>query len=249
MTSTFGVGADFDEDLLSRLATNGGGHFYFIETPKQIPDFLASELGETLEVVLRDVCFEISFEHSLKADVINELPIERQPGRLLVRLGDMVSEQEISFVVAVVSDQPVPEGATIAVECRMSDAAGVLPPHPMTVNWQAVAAANDASQPVNVDVIFATASFVAENARRKALAANAAGDFEAAKAEVEGALHALHLFAKDDTRVLQLIEELQRELAEVQEAMSPMLRKSKHFASYLTSNSREAGGTARRKRP
>ena len=103
--------------------------------------------------------------------------------------------------------------------------------------------------PANGDVIFATASFVAENARRKALAANAAGNFDAAKAEVEGALRALHQFAKDDTRVPQLIEELQRELVEVQEAMSPMLRKSKHFASYLASSSRDAGGTARRKRP
>ena len=248
MTSTFGVGADFDEDLLSRLATNGGGHFYFIETPKQIPDFLASELGETLEVVLRDVCFEISFDHSIKAGVINELPCERQPGRMLVRLGNMVSDQEISFVVAMVCDEPVAEGATIAVECRMSDAGGVLPPHPMTINWQAVDAANDASQPVNADVIFATATFLAEKARRTALAANAAGDFEAAKAEVEAALHALHLFAKDDQRVRQLIKELQNELAEVQEPMAPMLRKSRHFASYLTSSSRAAGGTARRNR-
>jgi uncharacterized protein YegL len=55
ITSTFGVGQDFDENLLSQMAIEGGGHFYFIETPKQIPDFLASELGETLEVVARDV--------------------------------------------------------------------------------------------------------------------------------------------------------------------------------------------------
>ena len=50
-TSTFGLGADFDETLLSRLATAGGGHFYFIETPQQIPDFFTSELGEALEIV------------------------------------------------------------------------------------------------------------------------------------------------------------------------------------------------------
>ena len=59
-TSTFGVGADFDEVLLQRLAADGGGHFYFIEQPQQIPDLLASELGETLEVVARDAVFEIS---------------------------------------------------------------------------------------------------------------------------------------------------------------------------------------------
>jgi len=47
-TSTFGVGADFDETLLARIATEGGGHFYYIENARQIPDLLASELGETL---------------------------------------------------------------------------------------------------------------------------------------------------------------------------------------------------------
>ena len=59
-TSTFGVGADFDEELLSRIATEGGGHFYFIEQAQQIPDFFASELGETLEVVATDVVFEMT---------------------------------------------------------------------------------------------------------------------------------------------------------------------------------------------
>ena len=53
-TSTFGVGADFDETLLARIATEGGGHFYYIENAQQIPDLLASELGETLDVVAHD---------------------------------------------------------------------------------------------------------------------------------------------------------------------------------------------------
>jgi secreted protein with Ig-like and vWFA domain len=32
-TSTFGLGADFDERPMSRLSTEGGGFFYFIEQP------------------------------------------------------------------------------------------------------------------------------------------------------------------------------------------------------------------------
>ncbi|MCU0483065.1 MAG: VWA domain-containing protein [Chloroflexi bacterium] len=49
-TSTFGVGADFDEALLQAMAGAGGGHFYYIERPAQIPDLIASELGEALDV-------------------------------------------------------------------------------------------------------------------------------------------------------------------------------------------------------
>ena len=53
-TSTFGVGEDFDERLLRDMAHEGGGNFYFIETPAQIPDLLTSEIGEALEVVVRE---------------------------------------------------------------------------------------------------------------------------------------------------------------------------------------------------
>src|SRR5262245_13662155 len=54
-TSTFGVGADFDEHLLQAMADAGGGHFYFIESAAQIRDHMTSEVGESLEVVARGV--------------------------------------------------------------------------------------------------------------------------------------------------------------------------------------------------
>src|SRR5687768_1546758 len=58
-TSTFGVGADFDERLLRDMALEGGGNFYFISAPEQIPDLLTSELGEALEVVARRAAIEV----------------------------------------------------------------------------------------------------------------------------------------------------------------------------------------------
>jgi hypothetical protein len=59
-TSTFGVGNDFDERLLQELADAGGGHFYYIADAPQIRDAITSEVGETLEVVARDVTLEIT---------------------------------------------------------------------------------------------------------------------------------------------------------------------------------------------
>jgi Ca-activated chloride channel family protein len=52
-TSTFGVGADFDERLLRDMAHEGGGNFYFIEAASQIPAMLTGELGEALAAVCR----------------------------------------------------------------------------------------------------------------------------------------------------------------------------------------------------
>src|SRR6478752_4612672 len=58
-TSTFGVGADFDERLLRDIAHEGGGNFYFVESPAQIPDLVTSELGEALEIVARGAALHV----------------------------------------------------------------------------------------------------------------------------------------------------------------------------------------------
>lgn len=248
VTSTFGVGQDFNEHLLSKMATAGGGHFYFIERPKQIPDFLASELGETLEVVARDVVLQIDCDPGVDAMIVNEMPAERHDDRVSIRLGNLVADQELEIVVAAVFKGSHGQGANLGVECRIADRDGVLPNHPMAVKWQAVDSLTDANQPVNGDVIFAAATLLAERARRDALAANAAGNFEGAKRLIQEVLNDLRAFAQDDRRVVKIIDSLHRDELEFGDVMSPMLMKAKHFAAYQVLHSREAGGTARRKR-
>lgn len=49
--STMGVGEDFNEDLLTAMAEAGGGNFYYIADPDQIPAILARELQGLLATV------------------------------------------------------------------------------------------------------------------------------------------------------------------------------------------------------
>lgn len=245
-TSTFGVGADFDEDLLSRLAVEGGGHFYFIERPQQIPDFFASELGETLEIVARDVAFEMICDPGVDAMVLNDLPVDRQDDRLRVSLGNLVSDQEVSIVVAVAFKGTQEEGTSMGVESRIIDRDGILPSQPMAIQWEAVAAIKDQTQAINKDVLVEVATLVAVGAKRAALAANAAGNFEDAKRILQTALSDLRVLAPGEPRVVRIIDELHREELGIGEAMSPMLRKAKHFDAYQVLYSRAEGGTARR---
>ena len=94
-TSTFGVGSDFDEVLLAGLADAGGGHFYFLENAEQIPELIASEVGEALEVVMRRAMVEVKLPRGMSARAISRLrshTTESQHGRvaLSVELGDLV---------------------------------------------------------------------------------------------------------------------------------------------------------------
>jgi Ca-activated chloride channel family protein len=80
ITSTFGLGADFDETLMSKLAVEGGGHFYFIEQLAQIPDFFTSELGEALDIVARDAQLVISHRRRSRGRVSERVPGSKHAG-------------------------------------------------------------------------------------------------------------------------------------------------------------------------
>ena len=248
-TSTFGVGADFDEELLSRIATEGGGHFYFIEHPQQIPDFLTSEMGETLEVVAYEAELILTCDPGIEATVLNGLPVQARDGSLHVRLGSLVADQEITLIIGVVFKGPHAAGGSANVECRLSDRDHTLVAEPLVVSWQALSAEESARQPINPDVSWAVANAIADRARTAALKANRRGDLEASTSIIRAAIEDLKAMVADDARIAGLIDQLGREAAEFAEAMSPMAMKARHFASYSLAYSRAEGGTARRRPP
>jgi Ca-activated chloride channel family protein len=246
-TSTFGVGVDFDEQLLARLATEGGGHFYFIERPQQIPDFFASELGETLDIVARDAIFEISCAPAMRPTLVNELPAEQAEGRLRVRLGDLVADQEISLIVAVSFAGPLAAGLHCPAQCRVFDRDQVLFPEPMTVDWQVAEASEHDAQPVNLAVLRAAAMLLAARARATALAANRRGAFDEARGIVREMIDTLRGLAPGDAAVGAVIAQLQQDEVDFAAMLSPIDSKRRHYASHSASRSRAPDGTARRR--
>jgi Ca-activated chloride channel family protein len=89
-TSTFGVGDDFDEVLLAGMASAGGGHFYFIASAAQIRDHIGSEVGETLEVVARDVTLDVTLPDGVRLESLGAFPAKARGGRTSIEL-DLVS--------------------------------------------------------------------------------------------------------------------------------------------------------------
>ena len=244
-TSTFGLGADFDETLLSRLATEGGGHFYFIETPRQIPDFLASELGETLEVVAPDAKFVINGGADVEIALLNEFPVAAKPDGLHVKLGDLVAGQEVTLVVAV-RWQPRHDGTPAVADCRLTDRAGKLFPQPMRVEWTTADAAADVAQPVNPSVLVAAAELIAARASSAALAANRAGRFDEAVGILRTVAARLRAMAHGIAEINALASQLEHEEPQYAAMMDPMLIKARYFAAHSTSRSRDTQGKARR---
>ena len=86
--------------LLQAMADAGGGHFYYIADAPQIRDHIASEVGETLEVVARDVALEVLGRRGRPdRDASARTGSRRAAAARVVTLGDLVSEQGVDVVL------------------------------------------------------------------------------------------------------------------------------------------------------
>lgn len=64
--STIGLGTDYNEDLMTRLAQNSDGNTYFVEDSSDLARVFNAELGEVLSVVAREVKVKIEFTGGVK---------------------------------------------------------------------------------------------------------------------------------------------------------------------------------------
>jgi Ca-activated chloride channel family protein len=108
--TTIGLGLDYHEDLLTRLAERSDGNHYFAERPGDLDRVFRSELGDVLSVVAQEVVVKIECAEGIR------------PVRLLGREGDITgrtasvylnqlySEQE-KYVLLEVEIPPGPDGA------------------------------------------------------------------------------------------------------------------------------------------
>lgn len=102
-TTTMGLGADFNEDLLMAMADAGGGAFYFIESPEVTPSILREELQGLLSVVAQNLI--VTIEPTLSGMTINQLnayPLHADGTGQTFRLGDVFGD-EVKAVLLEIS--------------------------------------------------------------------------------------------------------------------------------------------------
>jgi Ca-activated chloride channel family protein len=248
-TSTFGVGADFDERLLRDIAHEGGGNFYFIETPTQISDLLTSELGEALEVVARDAVLHLTLPAGADVEPLGRQQYAGVRGaEVHISLGDLVSAQEMPVVVRI--GFPAGEaGATTEVRARLSDRDGVLDTATVSCEWRyAEHRANDA-QPRDVIVDREVAGHYAARARAEATEANRRGDLDRARRVLERTADRISTYADHDPAIEGIRRSLLADVDRYGTEMSAMQLKVSFAVAESYGKGRNPDGKARRYRP
>lgn len=211
-TSTIGLGADFDEELMTAMADAGGGTAHFAETPDDAPAIFGMEFSDLIGVVAQDVSVEIRPEEAAQVvRVLNDVPIVPVPGGIRVHLGDAFAEERRRVVFRLRVPGSVALGARRVAEVvvRYAGVGSALTQRevrvPVVVDLVAAdeAAAATPDRGVTEEVALFSAAEAGERARRLA----DAGDLEGARRALEEAARGLETVAPGSPRAQELLEE------------------------------------------
>jgi Ca-activated chloride channel family protein len=242
VTTTFGVGADFDETLLRRMADAGGGRFLFIESAVQIPDFVASEVGEALAVTAREAVLVVEAGPGADVASVNEFPCREEGGVSRVALGSLFGGQSLDALVEVTFPLGAP-GARCDVTVRLEDADGALGGASASVRFTFAEHDENDRQPRDREVDRLVAAAYAARAERDALERNRERDFRRAGEILQRCARRIEGYAGDDAELRALVADLRAKAIQYGRDMDPVTRKSRHsFSSSTLKGRREALG-------
>lgn len=107
--STLGVGADFDEGLLTALAEAGGGETYFIENPDRIPAIFQQELQGLLSVVAQNIVMVFRPAPGCRIQAILGYSFSGGPDGVVAPVPDMYAGEERGILLEL-AVPPLEEG-------------------------------------------------------------------------------------------------------------------------------------------
>jgi hypothetical protein len=233
------------------MADAGGGHFYFVGDVNQMRDHITSEVGETLEVVAREVALELAVPDSVRVESLSPFRVEGRSGRIRVLVGDMVSGQVISIVLRLTFDYG-DVGREVGVSVRVADRDGAFAAaqpalEPVTVTWRYGDHAENDVQTRDRDVDRVVARLFAERAKQEAVQLNRAGRFDDAGRVLDGVRKRVAAYAGSDPELRNIVSELVEERPVYAAAMPEMDRKQAHYQSSLAMRSRSIDGKSQRR--
>ena len=218
-TSTFGIGADYDEGLLSPLAVAGGGQFHHLRTAAEIAHTFVGELGELLAVVAGLVRLELQLDAGVTAEPVSAYrSTPPQGGSLSISVGDLLAGEERHVVMRFAfPPQDDLDGQAVRARLVWADA-GVE----HSTAWQEVSFRYADRQACDAEahdpeVMHWVGLHHAERARQEAASQSRRGDRDGARTTLQTVARRIGRYAGTDRDLREAIDALnafEREVAE-----------------------------------
>jgi Ca-activated chloride channel homolog len=229
-TTTMGLGADFNEDLMMAMADAGGGAFYFIESPEVAPLIFQEELRGLLSVVGQNLVVSIEpSQHITHVSQLNAYNMHTDGHRVSFSLGDVFGD-EIKTLLLELSIPGLKEAGQQEIAKLIFEFDEILEKGTrhqsmeMAVQVNIAAAAN-LPAPANAEVRESVLLLHAAQARREAVSAADKGEYQHASQVLKQAADAI-----DDSKIGST--ELEEERRALLQQASEMQRGAEYFDNY-----------------
>lgn len=241
-TSTFGIGPDYDENLLGPLAVAGGGQFHHLRDAGDIAETFVGEVGELLAVAARQVRLELSVEPAVSVEVVSDYwakPATPNQSVWSVAVGDLLGGESRQVVVRL--GFPPKGGQTrqaIRAHLVWSTAGGER-----VGSWQEVAFSYASNRECDVEerdleAMRWVASHHAERAKREAARNSRQGDLKGARYALSAVAGRISAYAGSDPALRAILAELADLEEKIGKApVSSMVAKEHYYQSQRVSRS------------
>jgi len=91
--STFGVGSDYNEDLMTAMAETGMGNYYFIKDAENIAGIFKKEMNGLLEVVAQNAELKITIPDYINVDKVYGYSFDQMGRTITIKFHDIFSEE------------------------------------------------------------------------------------------------------------------------------------------------------------
>jgi Ca-activated chloride channel family protein len=120
LASALGIGEDYNEALLTEIATQGGGRFYHVQNASQISAYVAGELGEVAMLAAKDARIHLAIPQGATLVPLSAAyPVVQSGEEAVVTAGDIPcdTELEIPLRLALVGGSA---GSKLSIDGRLS---------------------------------------------------------------------------------------------------------------------------------
>ena len=108
-TSTYGLGRQFNEELMVEMAKRGGGNHYYGDTAADLSEPFAEEFDFISNLYARHVRLALAAPQGVKIKLMNDYQVEEREGFPLIRLPDIPLGAEAWAIVEL----EIPAGLTL----------------------------------------------------------------------------------------------------------------------------------------
>ena len=257
VTTTLGFGADFDEDLLSSIATKAGGKFYYIDTPDAAPAVFQEELEGLLSLVAQNIEVSVTMKNPVKLMKQWTGYTSKVDGATVTfNLGDAYCSEEKRVLLSLLVPNMKKLGQRTVADVRLkyteittktAKTYELVFPVIANITDEKTAKASD----LRTEVIEELGLQMAAEARRKAIEKADRGDFDGVRFMLDDTVRYMQdLPVADSGKIREEIAELSREAEDLACAASysPDARKRSASSAYNLATSQHAKLVRERKR-